>query len=125
MRDFGNMLIVVEYDEDMMMVVDYLIDIGSGVGIYGGQVMVVGMLEEVMEDLNLLMGSYLLGKKFILLFFERRKLDGCYIEIKGVVENNLKKVNVKFLFGMFIVVIGVFGLGKSIFVNEILYKVLV
>lgn len=91
MRDLGNTLIVVEHDEDTMMAADYLIDIGPGAGIHGGQVISAGTPEEVMEDPNSLTGSYLSGKKFIPLPPERRKPDGRYIEIKGASENNLKK----------------------------------
>ncbi|MEC4031128.1 excinuclease ABC subunit UvrA [Bacillus subtilis] len=124
MRDLGNTLIVVEHDEDTMMAADYLIDIGPGAGIHGGQVISAGTPEEVMEDPNSLTGSYLSGKKFIPLPPERRKPDGRYIEIKGASENNLKKVNAKFPLGTFTAVTGVSGSGKSTLVNEILHKAL-
>ncbi|MFG6669494.1 excinuclease ABC subunit UvrA [Bacillus subtilis] len=124
MRDLGNTLIVVEHDEDTMMAADYLIDIGPGAGIHGGQVTSAGTPEEVMEDPNSLTGSYLSGKKFIPLPPERRKPDGRYIEIKGASENNLKKVNAKFPLGTFTAVTGVSGSGKSTLVNEILHKAL-
>lgn len=125
MWDIGNMLIVVEYDEDMMLVVDYIIDIGLGVGIYGGIVMLQGILEEIMNDENLLMGQYLSGCKFIFVWMECCSVGDCWLEVWGVKENNLKNLNVKILVGVFIVVIGVFGLGKLILINEILYKMLV
>lgn len=124
MRDLGNTLIVVEHDEDTMMAADYLIDIGPGAGIHGGQVTSAGTPEEVMEDPNSLTGSYLSGKKFIPLPPERRKPDGRYIEIKGASENNLKKVNAEFPLGTFTAVTGVSGSGKSTLVNEILHKAL-
>ncbi|CAN2250622.1 excinuclease ABC subunit UvrA [Bacillus inaquosorum] len=124
MRDLGNTLIVVEHDEDTMMAADYLIDIGPGAGIHGGQVTSAGTPEEVMEDPNSLTGSYLSGKKFIPLPPERRKPDGRYIEIKGAAENNLKKANTKFPLGTFTAVTGVSGSGKSTLVNEILHKAL-
>ncbi|MDR4227900.1 excinuclease ABC subunit UvrA [Bacillus mojavensis] len=124
MRDLGNTLIVVEHDEDTMMAADYLIDIGPGAGIHGGQVISAGTPEEVMADQNSLTGCYLSGKKFIPLPPERRKPDGRYIEIKGASENNLKKANAKFPLGTFTAVTGVSGSGKSTLVNEILHKAL-
>lgn len=122
MRDIGNTLIVVEHDEDTMIAADYLIDIGPGAGIHGGQVISAGTPEEVMSDENSLTGQYLSGKKFIPLPYERKKPDGRYIEIKGAKENNLRNVNVKFPLGMFIAVTGVSGSGKSTLVNEVLHK---
>ena len=122
MRDIGNTLIVVEHDEDTMLAADYLIDIGPGAGVHGGEVISAGTPEEVKADPNSLTGQYLSGKKFIPLPLERRKPDGRYIEIKGANENNLKKVNVKFPLGMFIAVTGVSGSGKSTLINEILHK---
>ncbi len=124
MRDIGNTLIVVEHDEDTMLAADYLIDIGPGAGVHGGEVVSAGTPAEVMADPNSLTGQYLSGKKFIPLPLERRKPDGRYIEIKGAAENNLKNVNVKFPLGVFIAVTGVSGSGKSSLVNEILHKAL-
>jgi excinuclease ABC subunit A len=124
MRDIGNTLIVVEHDEDTMIAADYLIDIGPGAGVHGGQVISAGTPEEVMNDPESLTGKYLSGKKYIPLPLERRKPDGRYIEIKGAVENNLKKVNVKIPLGMFVSVTGVSGSGKSTLINEILHKTL-
>lgn len=125
MCDIGNMFIVVEYDEDMMMVVDYFIDIGLGVGEYGGWIVVVGILEEVVKNKNFIIGDYFLGKKFILVFVKCRKGNGLELEIIGVKVNNFKNVNVKILLVIFFCVIGVLGLGKSLLVNEVLWKVLV
>ncbi|MDM5330306.1 excinuclease ABC subunit UvrA [Neobacillus sp. CF12] len=124
MRDIGNTLIVVEHDEDTMIAADYLIDIGPGAGIHGGQVIAAGTPAEVMADPNSLTGQYLSGKRFIPLPIERRKPDGRYIEIKGAAENNLRNVNVKIPLGMFIAVTGVSGSGKSTLINEILLKTL-
>ncbi|MGI8385277.1 excinuclease ABC subunit UvrA [Robertmurraya sp. P23] len=122
MRDIGNTLIVVEHDEDTMLAADYLIDVGPGAGVHGGQIVSAGTPQEVMDDPNSLTGQYLAGKKFIPLPIERRKSDGRFVEIKGAKENNLNNVNVKFPLGMFIAVTGVSGSGKSTLINEILHK---
>ncbi|WP_353854476.1 excinuclease ABC subunit UvrA [Bacillus sp. Bos-x628] len=122
MRDIGNTLIVVEHDEDTMLAADYLIDIGPGAGVHGGEVISAGTPEEVMNDPKSLTGQYLSGEKFIPLPIERRKPDGRFIEIKGAKENNLKNINAKFPLGIFTAVTGVSGSGKSTLVNEILLK---
>lgn len=124
MRDIGNTLIVVEHDEDTMLAADYLIDVGPGAGVHGGEIISAGTPKEVMDDPNSITGQYLSGKKFIPLPLERRKSDGRYIEIKGAKENNLKNINVKFPLGTFIAVTGVSGSGKSTLINEILHKTL-
>lgn len=122
MRDIGNTLIVVEHDEDTMLAADYLIDIGPGAGVHGGEIISAGTPQQVMEDPKSLTGQYLAGKKYIPLPIERRTNDGRFIEIKGAKENNLKNVNVKFPLGTFIAVTGVSGSGKSTLINEILHK---
>ncbi|WP_046174381.1 excinuclease ABC subunit UvrA [Domibacillus indicus] len=124
MRDIGNTLIVVEHDEDTMIAADYLIDIGPGAGVHGGEVIAAGTPEEVMNDKNSLTGQYLSGEKYIPLPEERRKPDGRWIEVIGAKENNLKNVKAKFPLGLFTAVTGVSGSGKSTLVNEILYKTL-
>lgn len=124
MRDIGNTLIVVEHDEDTMLAADYLIDIGPGAGVHGGEVISAGTPEEVMNDDQSLTGQYLSGKKFIPLPAERRKPNNRFIEVKGAKENNLKNVSVKFPLGVFTAVTGVSGSGKSTLVNEILHKTL-
>ncbi|CAI8729304.1 excinuclease ABC subunit UvrA [Bacillus pseudomycoides] len=122
MRDLGNTLIVVEHDEDTMMAADYLLDIGPGAGIHGGQVVSSGSPDEVMNDDNSLTGQYLSGKKFIPVPLERRKGDGRKVEIIGAKENNLKNEKMSFPLGTFVAVTGVSGSGKSTMINEVLYK---
>jgi excinuclease ABC subunit A len=122
MRDLGNTLIVVEHDEDTMLAADYIVDIGPGAGIHGGEVIVAGTPQEIMDCEESITGQYLSGKKTIAVPTTRRKGNGKFIEIKGCKENNLKNINVKFPLGKFICVTGVSGSGKSTLVNEILAK---
>ncbi|MDR6553549.1 excinuclease ABC subunit UvrA [Paenibacillus qinlingensis] len=124
MRDLGNTLIVVEHDEDTMMAADYIIDIGPGAGIHGGQVIAQGTPEELMKDDNSLTGQYLSGKRFIPIPAVRRKPNGKWIEVKGAKENNLRNVSAKVPLGVFTCVTGVSGSGKSTLINEILFKTL-
>jgi len=124
MRDLGNTLIVVEHDEDTMMAADYIIDIGPGAGIHGGQVVSAGTPQAVMDDPHSLTGQYLSGKRFIPVPEARRVLNGKWLEVKGAKENNLRNINARIPLGVFTCVTGVSGSGKSTLVNEILYKVL-
>lgn len=124
MRDLGNTLIVVEHDEDTMMAADYIIDIGPGAGIHGGQVIAQGTPKELMKDDNSLTGQYLSGKRFIPIPAARRKPNGKWIEVKGAKENNLRNVSAKVPLGVFTCVTGVSGSGKSTLINEILFKTL-
>lgn len=124
MRDIGNTLIVVEHDEDTMMAADYLLDIGPGAGVHGGQVISAGTPEEVMNDESSLTGQYLSGKKFIPLPTERKVVKDRFIEVIGANENNLSNVDVKIPLGCFVAVTGVSGSGKSTLINEILHKAL-
>ena len=124
LRDLGNTLVVVEHDEDTMREADYIIDVGPGAGIHGGEIVAQGTAQEIMENPNSETGLYLSGKKKIEVPKERRKGNGKYLTIKGAAENNLKRVNVKIPLGKFVVVTGVSGSGKSSLVNEVLYKTL-
>lgn len=122
MRDMGNSLIVVEHDEDTMLAADYLIDIGPGAGVHGGEVVAAGTPNQVMKNKKSLTGQYLSGKKKIDMPTERRKSDGRSIKVYNASSNNLKNVDAEIPLGMMTVVTGVSGSGKSTLVNEVLYK---
>ena len=122
LRDMGNTLLVVEHDEDTMLAADYLIDIGPGAGIHGGQVVAAGTPEEVMANPDSLTGLYLSGKRKIPVPQTRRTGNGKSLKVIGAAENNLRNVDVEFPLGVFTVVTGVSGSGKSSLVNEILFK---
>ena len=122
MRDLGNTLIVVEHDDETMKESDFLVDIGPGAGIHGGEVVALGTPEEVMNNENSLTGKYLSGKMKIELPDKRRPLPKNWITIIGAKENNLKNVDVKIPLGILTVITGVSGSGKSSLINEVLYK---
>ncbi len=122
LRDLGNSLIVVEHDEDTMRSADYLIDIGPGAGVHGGQVVAAGTPAEVMANPDSLTGQYLSGKKKIEVPAVRRPGNGKVLKVIGAAENNLRHIDVKFPLGTFTVVTGVSGSGKSSLVNEVLFK---
>ena len=122
LRDLGNTLLVVEHDEDTMRAADYLIDIGPGAGVHGGEVVAAGTPEEVMANPNSLTGQYLCGKKKIPVPQSRRPGSGKLLKVVGAAENNLRGIDVAFPLGTFTVVTGVSGSGKSSLVNEILFK---
>ena len=124
LRDLGNTVIVVEHDEDTMRAADYILDIGPGAGIHGGNVVFSGELEKLEECTESVTSDYLYGRKFIPIPESRRKGNGAFLTVKGAAENNLKNVNVKIPLGTFSCVTGVSGSGKSSLVNDILYKVL-
>ena len=122
LRDLGNTLIVVEHDEDTMRASDYIIDIGPGAGIHGGEVVAAGTPEEVVANEQSLTGQYLSGKKKITVPKERREGSGNYLTVRGAQENNLKNIDVSVPLGTFTCVTGVSGSGKSSLVNEIIFK---
>ena len=124
MRDLGNTLIVVEHDEDTMREADYLIDVGPGAGVFGGEIVAAGTPKQVARNSKSITGQYLSGKRAIPVPTERRVGNGRFIELTGAAENNLKEVTARFPLGKFIAVTGVSGSGKSTLVNSILKKVL-
>lgn len=125
LRDLGNTLIVVEHDEETMMSADYIVDVGPGAGIHGGEIVCSGSVEDIIACEKSITGQYLSGKKFIPLPEKRREGNGKFLTVHGARENNLKNIDVEFPLGKFICVTGVSGSGKSSLVNEILKKYLV
>lgn len=124
LRDLGNTLIVVEHDEDTMRASDYIVDIGPGAGIHGGNVVCAGTVDDIVDCENSITGMYLSGKRKIPVPEVRRTGNGKKLVIKGAEENNLKNINVEIPLGCFTCITGVSGSGKSSLVNEILYKTL-
>lgn len=122
LRDIGNTLIVVEHDDDTMFAADYIVDIGPGAGINGGNVVCAGTVQDIMNCEGSVTGQYLSGKKKIPLPDKRREGNGNFLKITGACENNLKNISVSIPLGEFVCVTGVSGSGKSSLVNEIIYK---
>ncbi len=122
LRDLGNTVIVVEHDEDTMRTADYLLDIGPGAGIHGGEIVAEGKPDEVIKNPNSITGQYLSGKRSIKAKKTYRKGNGKELEIVGAAENNLKNVTVKIPLAKMVVVSGVSGSGKSSLINDILAK---
>ncbi|MDD6856276.1 MAG: excinuclease ABC subunit UvrA, partial [Oscillospiraceae bacterium] len=124
LRDIGNTLIVVEHDEDTMRAADYIVDVGPGAGSHGGEIVVAGSLQDVLDCPESLTGQYLSGKKKIPVPRTRRSGNGSILAVRGATENNLKNVDVEIPLGTFTAVTGVSGSGKSSLVNEVLNKTL-
>ena len=122
LRDLGNTLIVVEHDEDTMRAADYIIDVGPGAGVHGGQIIAAGTPEEVAANPASLTGQYLSGKRYIAVPAARRLGNGKKLIVRGAAENNLRNIDVEIPLGTFTCVTGVSGSGKSSLVNEILFK---
>ena len=124
MVELGNTLIVVEHDEDTMRAADYLVDIGPGPGVHGGEIVSAGTVEDCMNNPKSITGAYLSGKKWVPVPEHRREGNGKEIVIEGASSNNLQGINVHFPLGKFIVITGVSGSGKSTLVNQTLYPAL-
>ena len=122
LRDLGNTVLVVEHDEDTMRAADYIVDIGPGAGVHGGEVVAAGSLQDIINSPRSITGQYLSGVKKIPVPAERRKGNGKQLVIRGAAENNLRHIDVSIPLGTFTCVTGVSGSGKSSLVNEILYK---
>lgn len=122
LRDIGNTLIVVEHDEDTIRSADYVVDIGPGAGVHGGEVVYSGSVDGLLKCKKSITGQYLSGKKKIEVPAERRKGNGNSLIIRNASENNLKNIDVEIPLGEFVCVTGVSGSGKSSLINEILYK---
>ena len=124
LRDLGNTVIVVEHDEETIMEADYVVDIGPGAGIHGGEVVCAGTVDDILACERSITGQYLSGRRVIPIPAERRQGNGKRLRILGASENNLKHIDVDIPLGTFTAVTGVSGSGKSSLVNEILYKAL-
>lgn len=124
LRDLGNTLIVVEHDEDTMRRADFIVDVGPGAGVHGGEIVAAGTLADIIAQPKSVTGMYLSGKKKIEVPTVRRRLTDKHITVKGARQNNLKNITVEFPLGLFTAVTGVSGSGKSSLVNQILYPAL-
>ena len=122
LRDIGNTLIVVEHDEDTMRAADWIVDVGPGAGIHGGNIIYSGPAEGILACEESLTGQYLSGRRCIPVPTKRREGNGCLLTLRGAAENNLKNIDVDFKLGAFNCVTGVSGSGKSSLVNAILYR---
>ena len=124
LRDLGNTVIVVEHDEDTMRNADYIVDVGPGAGVHGGEIVAAGSVKDICKAKRSITGDYLSGRKRIEVPQTRRSGNGNFLTVKGARENNLRNLDVKFPLGEFICVTGISGSGKSSLINEILYKTL-
>ena len=122
LRDLGNTVLVVEHDEDTMRAADYIVDVGPGAGIHGGEIVAAGTVEDIIAEPRSITGQYLSGKKKIPVPAERRTGNGNFLRVYGAAENNLKNIDVEIPLGTFTCVTGVSGSGKSSLVNEIIHK---
>ncbi len=122
LRDIGNSVLVVEHDEDTMRAADFIVDVGPGAGVHGGEIIAAGSVDDIIAAPRSITGQYLSGAKKIPLPEKRREGNGKFLKIFGAAENNLRHIDASFPLGTFICVTGVSGSGKSSLVNEILYK---
>ena len=124
LRDLGNTVIVVEHDEDTMYAADYIVDIGPGAGVNGGELVCSGNVNKIKKCKKSVTGQYLSGEKYVAVPEKRRSGNGNFLKVIGAAENNLKDVDISIPLGTFVCVTGVSGSGKSSLINEILYKYL-
>ena len=122
LRDLGNTVLMVEHDEDTMRAADYIVDVGPGAGIHGGEIVAAGSVDDLIAEPRSITGQYLSGKKKIPVPAERRTGNGNFLRVYGAAENNLKNIDVEIPLGTFTCVTGVSGSGKSSLVNEIIHK---